>query len=96
MHKGSNFSTSSLILVIFCLFVCFKTIVKILTSVKQYVTVLLICILLMTGDDNHLFMCLLAYKPIYGEVCGQVPCCFLLSFVFTWLNCRSVLYILDN
>lgn len=55
IHKGSNFSTYWPIFVIFC-FLFFM--VVILMVVSWYITVVLICIFLIS-DAEHLFMCLL-------------------------------------
>lgn len=53
-YKGSNFSTSS------ATFIFHLVIIAILMSVKFYLTVILICIFLITSDVEHLFVCLLA------------------------------------
>ena len=55
MHEGSNFSTSSPMLAITSLFDYSH-----LVGVKQYLTVILICISFMPNDE-HFFMCLVAY-----------------------------------
>lgn len=78
MHKMSNFSTSSLTLVIFCLFFL-NLVIAILLSVKWYYIVDLICIPLMVSDVEHVFVCLLA---IYVSSLENV------TWLFTWIKRR--------
>ena len=55
VSDGSNFSTSPVTLIFVCLFLT-----AIPVGTKWYLTVVLICISLMTNDIEHHFMCLLA------------------------------------